>query len=166
MGTPNVLADEKTTLQAFLRYLRAAVIAKVTAVDEAHARREMVASGKSLLGLVKHLTVMELGWFSHAYAGQDPQATPDQQVTDSDTVTSVVAAYQVAAARSDEVVARCTDLDAPGVRTLRASAPAHPTLRWILVHLIEDTARHAGHADVLREQIDGVAGNWRGDLRW
>ncbi|MEU1733441.1 DinB family protein [Streptosporangium sp. NPDC020145] len=165
--TPSLTADEKTTLHAFLRYLRESVIAKSAGVDDEQAARELLPSGKSLLALLKHLTVMELGWVSWAYAGVDlPSELCDQEVRPGETAEEVIAAYRAAAARSDAVIDGCASLDAPGVRTLRPTAPATPTMRWVLAHLIEDTARHTGHADVLREQIDGLAGNWKGNTRW
>nr|WP_324801930.1 DUF664 domain-containing protein [Stackebrandtia sp.] len=58
----------------------------------------------------------------------------------------------------DAVVEDCGDLDSPGVRTIRGSKSTAPSMRWVLVHLIEELARHAGHADILREQIDGAVG--------
>lgn len=166
-STPNLIADEKTTLHAFLRYLRESVIAKSAGLDEEQAARELVPSGKSLLTLLRHLTVMELGWFCWAFAGHDiPSEASSQDLRPGETLAEAVAAYRAASASSDAVILGQARLDEPGVRTLRPTAPARPTLRWVLVHVIEDTARHTGHADVLREQIDGLAGNWRGNASW
>ncbi|MER6361091.1 DUF664 domain-containing protein [Kitasatospora sp. NPDC001527] len=68
------------------------------------------------------------------------------------------AAYRAATARADEAIASAAGrLDRPGVRSLRPNAEA-PSMRWLLVHLIEETGRHAGHADILREQLDGSVG--------
>ncbi|MER5642198.1 DUF664 domain-containing protein [Kitasatospora sp. NPDC002227] len=166
-STPNLVADEKTTLHAFLRYLREALIANLSDLDEADAQKTVESSGKSMVGLLKHLTVMELGWFGHAYAGQDlPQAAHHQTVEEPDTAAAVIAAYRAAAARSDAIIEAAADLDRPGVRTLRPETPEHPPLRWVMLHVIEDTARHTGHADNIRDDILGYAGPWRGTLKW
>ncbi|POM26027.1 DinB superfamily protein [Actinomadura rubteroloni] len=157
VGPPPGGPDEKTTLLAFLDYLREAVAAKLDGLSEEEARTPGVASGTNLLGLVRHLTGAELNWFVWGYAGEDitPASlsfTPDA----GDTIESVRAAYREATARCNAIAAACDDLAAPGVRA-RRSKPG-PSLRWILVHMIEETARHAGHADILRERLDGATG--------
>lgn len=78
------------------------------------------------------------------------------ELSDEDTIANILDAYVASVRQANEVVAACADLDAPGARSARKAEP--PTMRWILVHLIEETARHAGHADILREQIDGSVG--------
>lgn len=154
---PGLDADEKTTLLAFLDYLRDAVAAKVTGVPEQAARRPGVTSGTSLLGLVKHLTAVELNWFTWAYAGVGASRWDDAApMTDGESVQDVLKAYQDAVRSSNEIAAACDDLNRPGVRSLRETSP--PSMRWILVHMVEETARHAGHADILREKIDGSTG--------
>lgn len=155
---PAIVADEKSTLHAFLRYLREAVIAKLDGLSEEHARTPGVDSGTSLMWLVKHLRTAELNWFVWAYEdGVEEMWEPFPPVEDGDTITDVVAAYRAASARVDEIIDGCADLDAQGPRIVNEGEPA-PTLRWILVHMIEDTARHAGQADILRERIDGATG--------
>jgi uncharacterized damage-inducible protein DinB len=154
---PDLHADEKTTLLTFLDYLRESVVAKVVGLADDVARRELVPSGTSLSWLLKHLTVVELGWFVWGYAGEDlPFARHDERLTGRETVADLVSAYRAAVHRANQVVAACTDLDRPGVRTIREGDP--PNMRWVLVHMIEETARHAGHADIIREQIDGSVG--------
>jgi len=151
-----VFADEKTTLVEFLDSLRDSVAAKISGVPEEQARNPMVPSGTSLLGLAKHLRVVELGWFGWSFAGEDGLTAADGQVVPSDTVDSIVAAYREAAAHCNQLIASAS-LEQRAARARRdGEEPA--TLRWILVHLIEETARHAGHADILREQIDGSVG--------
>lgn len=155
---PAVFADEKTTLLAFLRYLREAVIAKLDGLTEAQARTPGVESGTSLLWLVKHLPTGELNWIEWAYlAAVETPWDSSPPITEADTVDSVIAEYRRVAAHTDRIIEACQDLDAPGRRVANEGEPP-PTMRWILVHSIEDTARHAGHADILREQIDGVTG--------
>ncbi|MFE6053180.1 DinB family protein [Kitasatospora sp. NPDC056446] len=155
---PTLNADEPTTLLAFLGYLRSAVIAKVEGLSDEDARRPGVPSGTSLLWLVRHLTVVEHNWFEWAYGGvgERPRSTDDD--LDGATVAAEVAAYREAIVRSDAVAADAPDLDRPGARSLRPDAVEGPSLRWVLVHMIEETGRHAGHADIIREQLDGAVG--------
>ncbi|MDK0522316.1 DinB family protein [Streptomyces sp. ML-6] len=154
---PTLDADEKTTLSAFLDYLREAVAAKAYGLSDEEARTAGVPSGTSVLGLIKHLTAVELGWFAWAYAGADIEfGRDDSPPAEDETAESLLAAYRRAIERCNEIIAACDDLDRPGARSLRETPP--PSMRWVLVHMIEETARHAGHADILREQIDGSVG--------
>jgi uncharacterized damage-inducible protein DinB len=120
----------------------------------------MVPSGTSLLGLVKHLAYVERWWFQEVWAGQpatypfsetDPDA--DWRIEPDETTEGVLGLYRGECARSREIVAAAPSLD---------EVAHHPrrklTRRWILVHMIEETARHNGHADILREQLDGATG--------
>jgi uncharacterized damage-inducible protein DinB len=157
LGPPSLNVDEKTTLVVFLDYLREALIAKTAGVPDDQLRAPGVASGTSLAGLVKHLTAVELNWFVWSYAGQDvPLADDEAPTTAEESGADLIAAYRAAVVRCNEIIEACDDLDRPGPRSLREAAP--PSLRWVLVHMIEETARHAGHADILREQIDGAVG--------
>ncbi|WP_101257832.1 DinB family protein [Streptomyces barkulensis] len=154
---PEAEADERTTLLAFLDYLRDAVAAKAAGVPDEAARAAGVPSGTSLLGLVKHLTAVEHNWFAWAFAGEgDTPADDGAPPAPGETAGEILRAYRKAAGRSNAIAAACDRLDRPGVRSLRETPP--PTMRWILVHMIEETARHAGHADILRERIDGSTG--------
>lgn len=156
---PGIAADEPTTLLTFLDYLREAVIGKTDGLADEEARRPGVASGTSLLWLVRHLTAVELNWFVWAYRGEGGEPWDDDAPSPGDeTVAGSVAAYRVAIARANEVIAAASGhLDRPGVRSLRPNAEA-PSMRWLLVHMIEETGRHAGHADIIREQLDGATG--------
>ncbi|MFD6066124.1 DinB family protein [Amycolatopsis lurida] len=146
-GPPATGAGEKDVLAGFLGYLRAAVMAKAEGVPEDRARTPGVPSGTNLLGLVKHLTHVERHWLL-GHRVTDWKATfrpgPD------DTTASILAAYRETVAEANAEIASWDDLAATGPR--RASR------RWTLTHLIEETARHAGHADILRELIDGATG--------
>jgi len=153
--TPWTLAGEKETLADFLDYLRDAVIRKASGLPAATVRRPMVDSGTSLLGLIKHLTRVEIAWFQYAFAGADVRV-PGDDLTDDDEPQAVIDDYQMAITVSNRIVAEAADLTQPAKR--RAVAPEPMSLRWILVHMIEETGRHAGHADILREQIDGSVG--------
>ncbi|MFJ7247024.1 DinB family protein [Kitasatospora sp. NPDC098652] len=155
---PSLNADERTTLLAFLDYLREAVIGKVAGLSDEDARRPGVASGTSLLWLVRHLTVVEHNWFEYAYGGLGEPAQSADVPSAEVSTASAVAAYRDAIARANAVVAAAPDLDRPGARSLRPDAVEGPSLRWVLVHMIEETGRHAGHADIIREQLDGAVG--------
>ena len=152
--TPGIVAGPGETLLAFLRYLRTSVSGKLDGLDEASARRSPVGSGTSLLGLVKHLAFVESYWVERRFAGVDtgPVTGEGFALEDADTVSSVRERYAAAGRRSDELLAGAA-IDAPLARGRHGL-----TLTWVLVHLVEETARHAGHADILRELIDGAAG--------
>lgn len=152
--TPFRLTGEKETLLDFLDYLRESVIVKISGVSEEAARRSPVPTGTCLLGLVKHLTTVEVLWFQIAFAGRDVAAAGE--VDAGDTVASAVAAYRDAIRSSNSIVDGQDDLDRLCAKALAAPEPL--SLRWLLVHMVEETARHAGHADIVREQIDGVTG--------
>jgi uncharacterized damage-inducible protein DinB len=153
--TPFPNSDERTTLVAFLDYLRESVVRKTEGLDDEAVRRVLVPSGTTLLGLVKHLTMVEVSWFQWSFAGLDV-AIPALELEDGDTIESVVADYRTACTASNTIVERWDDLDRRAARA--ATAPEPMSMRWLLVHMIEETARHAGHADILREQIDGSVG--------
>ena len=124
-------------------------------LDDDVAARPGVASGTSLLGLVKHLAWVEEFWFTQVFQGLD-DPLPEEGLEPGDSVDSVIAAYRAACARSNQVIGAQPDLEVRCAR--RGVAPGPMTLRWLLVHLVEETARHAGHADIIREQLDGTTG--------
>jgi uncharacterized damage-inducible protein DinB len=138
---------------ALLQYQRESVVRKVTDVDEEAARRSPVDSGTSLLWLVAHLARAETLWVVHRFAGRD-DGLPDDGLGSGVTVDSAVAAYRQAWLKVDGIV-ESADLD-QRCRWIEDGEP--PSLRWVLMHLLEETARHAGHADILREMIDGDTG--------
>jgi Protein of unknown function (DUF664) len=152
---PRVFGDERATLVALLQYLRESVVRKVEGVSDRDARRSPVPTGTSLLWIVKHLARAEALWLLERFAGQrvEPELV-DHDVGPNDTLAAATARYRATWARVDAVVAG-SDLDAicAGV-----DEEANPDLRWVLAHLVEETARHAGHADILRELIDGHTG--------
>ncbi len=113
-----------------------------------------MASGTSLLWLVKHMARAESLWMLHRFAGQDAVIEEDE-VGPGDTLPSAITAYQQTWMRTDAVVADARSLSEL-CREVGNEAPVN--LRWVLMHLLEETARHAGHADVLREMVDGETG--------
>jgi hypothetical protein len=153
--TPFVNTSERDTLVDFLDYLRDSVVIKSSGLSHEDVRRAMVPSGTSLLGLAKHLTSVEVSWFQWSFAGLDVPI-PSSTLEQPDTEVSVIAGYRAATERSNEIVGAETDLSKLCTRTGHAFEPL--SLRWVLVHMVEETARHAGHADILREQLDGQIG--------
>src|SRR5215469_8699760 len=150
---PRLAGAERETLLALLEFQRDSLIRKVHGVDEVAARQSPVGSGTTLLWLLKHLAQAETRWVLTRFASQK---TPlhDDTVQPDDTAASVIAGYRAASAEVDAVVRRA-QLD----ELCRGDDGAEPVnLRWVLAHLLEETARHAGHADILRELIDGSTG--------
>ncbi|MGC7095119.1 DinB family protein [Amycolatopsis lurida] len=144
-GPPRTGPGEKEVLVGFLDYLRASVAAKAEGVPEPHVRTAGVPSGTNLLGLVKHLTHVERHWLLGVRTtnwGATFRPAPKESVEE------ILAAYRATTARANEVIA-ATEL---------TESVEGASLRWTLTHLIEETARHAGHADILREFIDGSRG--------
>ncbi|MGH8878416.1 MAG: DUF664 domain-containing protein [Stackebrandtia sp.] len=92
-----------------------------------------------------------------AYLGREMDWEPRTPLVDDDTVADSLARYRASWQECDAIIADCDDLDTTCVRAVWDGEPP-PSMRWILVHLVEETARHAGHADILRERIDGMAG--------
>ena len=150
---PRPIGDERTTVLALLQFQRESVVRKVDGLDDASARQRLVGSDTTLLWLVKHLAQAEDLWILRRFAGGAGVVTTDA-VTEEDTLADAVAAYRATWARVDEVVAGA-DLDQLCQDT---GAESSVSLRWVLLHLLEETARHAGHADILRELLDGRTG--------
>ncbi|MFI5500748.1 DinB family protein [Nocardia asteroides] len=148
---PRTGSSEFAVLRGFLDYLRSSIAAKVEDAPEPQVRTAMVPSGTNLLGLLRHLTFVERATFLGDRV-TDWQATFRPAPTE--TVADIVAAYRAAITRADAVLDSCTD---PGAPLPRPGRPA-PSARWALTHMIEETGRHAGHADILRELIDGSTG--------
>jgi hypothetical protein len=146
---------EREQLEAFLHDNRAEVAAVLDGLTEEQARRRLVPSLTTPLAIVKHCVVVEKVWFHVSLAGRTraevglPEAAEDSWVlTEADTIASVLADYRRAWAEADAIAA-AHDLDDLARHNRRGPL----TLRWIYVHMVEELARHAGHADILREQI-------------
>jgi hypothetical protein len=158
-------SGELATALAFLSFARHCVVKKCDGLDEGQLRRVLVPSGTSLLGLVQHLTVGERWWFGHHFAEVPPgaDATDEDEsgfdfgmeVPDSMSSAEVIDAYRRAITESDATILRIGDVDALTTRSVRGE---RKSLRWVLAHMTSEVARHAGHADILRELIDGTTG--------
>ncbi|HEV8651200.1 MAG TPA: DinB family protein [Actinomycetes bacterium] len=156
--------DERTMLATFLDYARATVHAKCVGLAEEDARRAPLPGSPlmTISGLVSHLHWVEYSWFEVMLLGQDDHGP----WTDDDPDREMRIGVEVPIARLlDEYEAQCQryrelvaglDLETWSKRTISTGEPV--TLRWILFHLIEETARHNGHIDILRELADGVTG--------
>jgi uncharacterized damage-inducible protein DinB len=153
-------------LAAFLDYHRATLLWKCEGLTaEQLKQRSVPPSTLSLLGLVRHLTDVERGWFRRGVGGEgdkapplfdydsDPEADFDQ--ADAADAADTIEAYRAEIELCRQAVARADSLDAPiGRREGRDG----PTVRWVLCHMLEEYARHNGHADLLRQAIDGATG--------
>lgn len=159
------LGDERATLVEFLRCQRATLELKCSGLDAADlARRSVEPSTLSLLGLVRHMAEVERIWFRQRMAGQDapphfysktdPDGDFDGAAPDPEVVAEAWKVWRAEVAFTDRFVAEAPDLDVVGNDPWRGPV----SLREVLVHMVEEYARHNGHADLLRERIDGRVG--------
>ncbi|WP_329569885.1 DinB family protein [Kitasatospora sp. NBC_01266] len=153
------VADERSALLAFLAQQRDGLRYALLGLTEDQAWSVPTASELSLGGLLKHTMVTERRWVVAALAGrplpglwpiEDPGA--DLRRAEGETVSSLLTEYQQAAEETEKIVLDLPDLDVP----CATEQAAHWSARWVLLHLIEESARHAGHADVIRQSIDGA----------
>jgi hypothetical protein len=155
LSEQHLIGSERAQLLAFVHDNRTEIAALLDGVSAEQARARLVPSATTLLGVVKHCAFVERVWFHVSLAGRSreevgiPESAEDSWLLDdSDTVESVLADYRAASAEADEIAAPY-DLDDLAVHNRRGPL----TLRWIYVHLVEELARHAGHGDILREQL-------------
>lgn len=162
--TLGVRRGERETLEGSLDWYRAVVERKVDGLEFDDATRPRTASGMSALGVVKHLGWVERGWFRDVFAGEDVEAidedgdnSPEFAIGGDETVESVLTFYRAEVEHSRRVAHRTLSLDALSVGETRFGDRV--SLRWVMVHMLEETARHAGHLDLMREEIDGQVGD-------
>jgi uncharacterized damage-inducible protein DinB len=154
MAPPARPGDEKELLLAWLHFLRQSVLRKADGLDEDQARWRPDGRLIAIAGIVNHLAHVEWRWIDGTLRGEPVSRSEEEfTVPAGRPLADVVAAYRRRADLTDAAV-RAADLAAP------CHHPAHPgiDLRWVLLHLIEETARHAGHADATRELLDGTTG--------
>jgi len=161
----------KSTLRGYLQTGRDAVVWKMDGLTEYDIRRPLVPSGTNLLGIVKHLTFVELGYFGPVFGrpmGQpnlwfeeDLEDNADLFARADESAEGIVGNYRRACETAYATI-EALDLDAPGVVPWWGDHPV--TLHHVLVHVTAETFRHAGHADIVRELIDGSIGHAEGDL--
>jgi uncharacterized damage-inducible protein DinB len=157
---PPLVADERATYTALLDYLRATIVLKVEGLTEGDAARAVLPSKlTTAAGVVKHVRWMEHHWFEVVLAGRESRAPytmedpdADWRVEEGETLEGLLEDYRRQCDTSRQIL---PDLDREvpfrGDRTVSA--------RWVLAHVIEETARHAGHLDVVRELLDGAVGD-------
>ncbi|MEH1015726.1 DinB family protein [Micromonospora sp. CPCC 206060] len=161
---PPFIADERTQLVGWLDLQRAIVHFKCEGLSDADAHRPVLPTSPlmTMAGIVSHLRWTEQAWFEVLFLGgpadgpqfrQDP-ADADMMV-DGVPLADLLADYEQQCARSNEIIA-AHSLDEPGRHPDFTSAQA--SLRWMIIHMVEETARHAGHADAIRELLDGGKG--------
>jgi uncharacterized damage-inducible protein DinB len=152
---------EKESLHVSLDRHRDVVLWKLDGLDDERLRRPMTPSGTNLLGLVKHLASVEFGWFCETFGREsesipfdedDPEA--DMRAEPHETTADIVEYYGRARAAADGVI---DELDPDDHGTSWFGDPV--SMRWVLIHMIEETARHSGHMDIVRELIDGATGD-------
>lgn len=160
-ATPPVDADELGTLTTQLDFYRETLLMKVSELKEEQLVEQHVPSKTTLLGLVKHLANVERWWFRTVFAGEAVRPIWLEKGPDSDFIiekgeiaAEIIRMYRQEVDRARRIVAKAGSLD----ERARYPEKADHTLRWILCHMIAETARHCGHADILREQTDGQTG--------
>jgi hypothetical protein len=153
--------DEKSSLKAAIERHRDVVRWKIEGLDDEQLRRPMTPSGTSLLGLVKHLAWVDYGWFCETFGRPvdnfdlDPEDdNADLRVDPHETTADILDYFDRSRAATNAVI---DELDMDHLGTAWFGDPV--TLRWVMVHMLEEWARHAGHVDILRELIDGFTGD-------
>jgi Protein of unknown function (DUF664) len=156
-------AGESEALRTSLQRHRELMLWKIEGVDDDALRRPMVPSGTTLLGLIKHLACVEYLWFCITF-GRETEPLPfadddsedddaDSRIEPDETTDDIIAFYHRSWSAADRVIAE-VGLDDTGTAWFGDAV----SMRWVLIHMIEETARHAGHADIVRELIDGTTG--------
>jgi hypothetical protein len=156
--SPDGFADERTMLIGWLDLYRDVMVMKLEGLDEEQARFKPAPGANTIINLVFHLTNVERNWFEAVIAGRTIERDRDSEFGDIDlTVDEVIAGYREQCARSNDV--------ARGVASLDDECKGREgfSVRWVLHHMLEETARHAGHADITRELLDGAVGWNRAD---
>jgi uncharacterized damage-inducible protein DinB len=162
-------ADEATVLHSFLEYYRSVFLRKAEGISEAQARTTIEPSEMTILGLVRHMAEVERGWFRRRTAGDlsagfiycdDADMDRDFHPSADDTLADALATLQV-----EIDAARAATADVAPDALMKGVPPQQripgwqPNLRWVMVHMIEEYARHCGHLDLLRERVDGSTGD-------
>jgi uncharacterized damage-inducible protein DinB len=165
------IIDDKATLHRYLRRCRDDLLAKLDGLGEYDAHRPLTPTGTSLLGLVKHVATVEVGYFGEVFgrpsdlvpdwSAEDPDA--DMWATAAETREQISKLHRDAAAHADATI-EALPLDAAGAVPWWPPERRQVSLHQILVHMCVETARHAGHADILRELLDGTAGQRAADV--
>jgi uncharacterized damage-inducible protein DinB len=156
---PAPYGSERTTLMGFLQRQRDLLAWKLSEAPDDALRSVGTPTGLTLHGIVRHLENVERYWFREAFAGEidldydwtDEEPDGEFRVPSTVAMADLLTAYQEECARCDAVINAASSLD-------EGSKHRDTSLRWIILHMIEETARHLGHVDILREQVDGKVG--------
>lgn len=169
---PPKAGTERETLVGYLDWYRAIMIDKASGLTHEQANTAFGPSELTVINLVHHLAIVEHLWFHVFFAGGEPlepwaaiwDDDPDWEFHHSHEFdpAEIIRRYEVEIERADAIIAATSDLEALSVKDRDGE---HRSLRWILTHMLEETARHAGHADLIRESIDGSTGDFRADER-
>lgn len=175
--------DDKEILHHYLRLRRADLLAKVDSLNDYDARRPLTPTGTNLLGLIKHVASVELDYFGEVFGRPSGRVLPwftddaepeaDMWLSADETREGIIELHHFAAAHADATI-EALPLDAVGSVPWWPEDRRRVTLQQILVHMCVETAQHLGHADILREQLDGAVGRGpddpniakRGDDGW
>ncbi|MGA8248826.1 MAG: DinB family protein [Nocardioides sp.] len=168
---PPLVADEATTLRSYLDYHRDTLRWKAGGLTQEQLATRLAPSTMTLGGIMKHMSLVEEGWFSRTLLGNeyterwgavDWQSDPDWEwrTAADDSPETLRAVFDAACAHSDRCIEQALADDGLDTRSARSSQREDSpfSLRWIMVHMIEEYARHNGHADLIRESIDGETG--------
>jgi uncharacterized damage-inducible protein DinB len=161
------MSDPKADLQRYLKNVRDAMIWKLDGLSEYDARRPMTPTGTNLLGLVKHVASVADGYFGDTFGrpsgiempwfAEGAETNADMWVPADESRQDILSLWNRAWAHADETI-EALDLDAPGQVPWWSAGHREVTLHRILVHMVDETSRHAGQADIVRELIDGAVG--------
>jgi hypothetical protein len=159
--------NQKDILHGYLRVQRDALVGKLDGLGEYDARRPQVPTGTNLIGIVKHVAYVQLGYLGDCFGrpsgipgpwdGPNPDPDADLWAPEGETLDEIFDLYRRSAEHADATVA-ALDLDTVGEVPWWPEERRNPTLHTVMIHLLVDVARHAGHADILRENIDGAIG--------
>jgi uncharacterized damage-inducible protein DinB len=154
LEVPAITTDERETLLGFLDWKRATVLHAASGLSDEQARWTPVGKLLPIAGIINHLTHVERRWIDGRYLQQEaPAADPDVEFRTSRPLAELLEDYRRRRLRTNEIVRSAASLEAPCPGG-RAPIP-DLNLRWVLVHLLEETSQHAGHADATREMLDG-----------
>ena len=155
-----ITGDEGPMVVSILNKQREVMLWKLDGLSDEELRRPMTPSGTNLLGLVKHLAAVEYGWFCTTFGRateqlpfDDDDEDADLRVNNDESTEDILAFYRRACDAADLAMSEI-GLDGEGTAWFGDTV----SMRWVILHMIEETARHAGHADILREMLDGTTG--------
>lgn len=154
MATVPGTGDEKLLLGGTLAFLRESIVRKASGIDDEQARWRPDGKLISLVGTVNHLAHVEWRWIDGAFLGEQVSRDEGEFAADGVSIADAIESYRERGRKTDAVIAAAASLD----ESAGSEWGGTRDLRWILTHLIQETARHAGHADATREMLDGTVG--------